>query len=132
MAGGGGSRGLPHRARCAETQGGCGPGEPVLIHAVGSGVGTAAASLPTRWVARSSAPRERPASSSGPRSLGSTSPIDTAEEDFAAVVRQQTGSTGVDVVLDLIGAGALAGNLKALATRGRLVLVGLLGGGRRP
>src|SRR5439155_8344057 len=53
-------------------------------------------------------------------------------EDFAAVVRSQTEGAGVDVVIDFLGGPALAGNLAALAIRGRLVLVGLLGGNSAP
>jgi NADPH:quinone reductase-like Zn-dependent oxidoreductase len=48
------------------------------------------------------------------------------------VIRTQTGGAGVDVVVDFLGGPALAGNLAALAPRGRLVLVGLLGGIRAP
>ena len=54
--------------------------------------------------------------------------IDTSREDFATVVRERTGGQGVHVVIDFLGAPAMAGNLDALATGGRLVLVGQLGG----
>ena len=114
------------------TLGRLGPGEPVLIQAVGSGVGTAAAQVAHAMgctvfgTSRTADKLERA------RSLGLDVPIDTSEHDFVAVVRQQTAGAGVQVVLDLLGAGVLAGNLKALATQGRLVLVGLLVGARRP
>ena len=114
------------------TLGRLGPGEPVLIQAVGSGVGTAAAQVAHAMgctvfgTSRTADKLERA------RSLGLDVPIDTSEHDFVAVVRQQTAGAGVQVVLDLLGAGVLAGNLKALATQGRLVLVGLLVGREAP
>ena len=55
-----------------------------------------------------------------------------SRDDFAEVVRRETAGGGVQVVLDLLGAGRLAGNLQALGPRGRLVLVGLLGGREAP
>jgi NADPH:quinone reductase-like Zn-dependent oxidoreductase len=54
--------------------------------------------------------------------------IDTAREDFADVIRRSSGDCGVDLAVDLLGGGALERNLEALAAKGRLVLVGLLGG----
>jgi NADPH:quinone reductase len=112
-----------------ETQAGLRPGERVLIHAVGSGVGSAACQLAhvmgctVFGTARTASKLERAAG------YGLDVAIDTSNQDFSEVVRDQTDGAGVDVVLDLIGASALAGNLDALTTCGRLVLVGLLGGG---
>jgi NADPH:quinone reductase-like Zn-dependent oxidoreductase len=51
-------------------------------------------------------------------------------EKFLDAVRAATGGAGVDVVLDSIGAPYLADNLAALATGGRLVLIGLMGGAK--
>ena len=110
------------------TQGRLAPGERVLIHAVGSGVGTAAVQIAHAMgctvfgTSRTATKFERA------QSLGLDHGIDTAHEDFATVVRSQTAGAGVHVVIDLIGGSVLAGNLAALASRGRLVLVGLLGG----
>jgi putative PIG3 family NAD(P)H quinone oxidoreductase len=114
------------------TRGGLPPGGRVLIHAAGSGVGTAAVQVAHAMgctvfgTSRTAAKLERA------RELGLDHGIDTATEDFATVVRLHTGEAGVDVVIDLLGASALAGNLAALANRGRLVLVGLLGGQTAP
>ena len=57
--------------------------------------------------------------------------IDCRSEDFQAVVAQATQGRGVDVVIDFIGAPYLQRNVRSLADGGRLVSVGLLGGGRR-
>lgn len=57
--------------------------------------------------------------------------IDCRSEDFQAVVAQATQGRGVDVVIDFIGAPYLQRNVRSLADGGRLVSVGLLGGGAR-
>jgi NADPH2:quinone reductase len=56
--------------------------------------------------------------------------IDTSREDFAEAVRRHTGGAGVDVVMDHLGGPVWDGNIAALATRGRLVVVGLLAGSK--
>jgi NADPH:quinone reductase len=114
------------------TQGRLSPGERVLIHAVGSGVGTAAVQVAHQMgctvfgTSRTAAKLERA------KALGLDHAIDTSKEDFAAAVQSRTAGAGVVVVIDFLGGPALAGNLAALAARGRLVLVGLLGGSNAP
>jgi putative PIG3 family NAD(P)H quinone oxidoreductase len=111
------------------TQGRLAPGERVLIQAVGSGVGTAASQIahamgcPVFGTSRTAAKLARA------RDFGLSVGIDSSREDFAEVVSRHTDGQGVHVVVDLIGARVLNSNLAALADQGRLVLVGLLGGG---
>ncbi len=103
-------------------------GESVLIHAVGSGVGTAAlqiaaaASCVTFGTAGSADKLERA------RALGLDVGINYREEDFAAVVTERTGGRGVEVVLDVIGGPYWQQNLAALAVQGRMIIVGSMGG----
>jgi putative PIG3 family NAD(P)H quinone oxidoreductase len=110
------------------TQAGLRRGERVLVHAAGSGVGTAAVQLASAigahvfGTARSAWKLERC------RAFGMAAGIDTTREDFAEVVLRETQGEGVDVVLDLVGGDALPGNLRALAQRGRLIVVGLVAG----
>jgi len=114
------------------TQGRLAPGRRVLIHAAGSGVGTAAVQLAHAMGCTVFGTSRTAAKLEQVQALGLDHGIDTSREDFAAVIRSQTGGAGVDVVVDFLGGPALAGNLAALAPRGRLVLVGLLGGIRAP
>ncbi len=114
------------------TQGRVLPGERVLIHAVGSGVGTAAVQIAHAmgcevWgTSRTGDKLEKT------RPLGLGHGIEGSDGDFAEKVRASTGGRGVDVLIDLLGGPALAGNMDALAPKGRLVLVGLLGGSQAP
>ncbi len=110
------------------TQGELEPGGTVLIHAVGSGVGTAAVQVAHAMGCTVFGTSRTSEKLQKARALGLDHPIDPAEGDFARVVRERTDGRGVDVVIDFLGAPALAANLAALAIRGRLVVVGLLGG----
>ena len=105
-------------------------GESLLIHAVGSGVGTAALQLAHHagaYVYGSAGSAEKLAKAS---ELGLDVGINYKEQDFAEVVREGTGGVGVDVVLDMVGGPYWERNLASLALMGRLVLVGAMGGGR--
>jgi putative PIG3 family NAD(P)H quinone oxidoreductase len=113
-------------------QGHLDPGGRVLIHAVGSGVGTAAVQVAHAMGSTTFGTSRTAAKLARARDLGLDHAIDTTTEDFAAVVRSRTDGAGVDLIIDFLGGPALASNIAALKTRGRLVLVGLLGGHSAP
>jgi NADPH:quinone reductase len=107
------------------TRGRLAAGDRVLIHAVGSGVGTAAAQIAKHLgatVLGTSRSAEKLA-----RALvyGLDHGIDTSGGSFREAVGEP-----VQVVLDVLGGPAFADNLAVLAPRGRLVLLGFLAGGR--
>ncbi|HEV2761827.1 MAG TPA: NAD(P)H-quinone oxidoreductase [Pyrinomonadaceae bacterium] len=114
------------------TQAGLKMGERVLVHAAGSGVGTAAIQLARAagavayGTARTAAKLER----AGELGLEASVVVGEDPKAFVEAVRAWTGGSGVDVILDLVGASYLAANLEALGPRGRLMLVGTLGGAR--
>ncbi len=103
-------------------------GETALVQGGGGGVGTAAILLcceaghPCLVTAGSDEKCRQCVA------LGATAAINYRSEDWSARARELTGGRGVDVILDHIGAAYLAPNLAALATGGRLVLIGLMGG----
>src|SRR5690606_38946854 len=96
-------------------QGGLTAGGWGLVDAGGSGVGTAGVQL-------GRAGRDRP--------LGADVVVDRGAEDFVEVVQEATGGTGVDVVLDVVGGDYVPRNLAACRVGGRIVQVGVMGGGR--
>jgi NADPH:quinone reductase-like Zn-dependent oxidoreductase len=107
-------------------------GETVLIHAVGSGVGTAALQLARVAGARVIGSARSPAKLERAKALGLDVAIDSSRGDWAAQVEAAIGAERVDAVLDLVGGGYLEGNLRVLTLRGRMVVVGLTAGASAP
>ncbi len=101
-------------------------GERVLIHAVGSGVGTAAIQLAREAEAMTFGTSRTPHKLELARELGLD--VGLSNENFAAEVNSLTKGEGVHVVIDFIGAPYLEQNLQALAMWGRLVFLSTMGG----
>jgi putative PIG3 family NAD(P)H quinone oxidoreductase len=103
-------------------------GESFLVHGGSSGIGTMAIQLAKHQGARVFATAGSPHKLAACLDLGADAAINYKDEDFVERVRADTGGTGVDVVLDNMGASYLSRNVKALAMDGRLVVLGLQGG----
>lgn len=103
-------------------------GQSVLIHAAGSGVGTACIQLAREIGARIFCTAGSDEKLARCRELGADFVINRKTQDFAREVLERTGGAGVDVVEDFVGADYLARNLAVLKEGGRLVQVGLLSG----
>lgn len=103
-------------------------GERLLIHAVGSGVGLSALQLARAAGATVFGTSRTPEKLERAAELGLDHGIDAAGTDFAAAVREAAGGAGVHAILDLVGAGYLAGNIDVLEPLGRMVVVGLVSG----
>lgn len=103
-------------------------GETVLIHGGTSGIGTTAIQLAKTFGAEVYATAGSAEKCEACVKLGAKRAINYREEDFAEVVKAETGGKGVDVVLDMIGAAYFEKNLAALAKDGCLSIIALLGG----
>ena len=107
------------------TRGRVAAGERVLIHAVGSGVGTAAAQIAKHLGATVLGTSRSADKLARALVYGLDVGIDTSHAGFRDAVGEP-----VHVILDVLGGPALADNLHVLAPRGRLVLLGFLAGSR--
>jgi len=105
------------------TRGRLAAGERVLLHAVGSGVGTVAIQLAKRLGATVIGTSRTLAKLEQCRALGLDQGIDTSAGSFRDAV-----TTPVDIIVDVLGGPAFADNLAVLAPRGRLVMLGFLQG----
>ncbi len=110
--------------------GGLRAGETLLVHGGASGIGTTAIQLGKALGARVICTAGSAAKLDRCRALGADVAISYRDEDFVEVVKDVTGGHGADVILDIMGAKYLARNLAALATYGRLVIIGRQGGSR--
>ena len=114
------------------TQCGLQAGERVLIHAAGSGVGTASIQLVRAaggfayGTSRTAEKLERA------KEFGLTESVAVGDDPmaFAEAVRHWTNGAGVEVILDLVGAAYLKANLAAIGSRGRLIFVGTTSGSK--
>ncbi|MGI9085751.1 MAG: NAD(P)H-quinone oxidoreductase [Aeromicrobium sp.] len=100
------------------------PGETLLVHGGGSGIGTTAIQIATAIGARVVTTVGSEEKAAVCRDLGADVVVNHREQDFAEVLSDDRA----DVVLDIIGAKYLARNIDVLAPAGRLVVIGLQGG----
>src|SRR6267143_3006571 len=107
-------------------------GETVLIHAVGSGVGTAALQIAHVAGARVVGTARSAEKLDRAKQLGLDVAIDASRGDWAAQVEAAIGAERIHAVVDLVGGNYLEGNQRVLALRGRIVVVGLTGGATSP
>jgi putative PIG3 family NAD(P)H quinone oxidoreductase len=103
-------------------------GRWALVHAGGSGVGTAgiqiAKAIGARIAVTCSAGKVEAC-----RALGADLVIDYGSQDYVAEIQAATGGVGADVILDVIGGDYVDRNLRAVAVQGHIIQVGLMGGG---
>ncbi len=104
------------------------PGEDVLIHAAGSGVGSAAIQIAKMAGARVIATAGSAEKLQRGRELGADDVINYNEQDFAQEARRLTGKRGVHVVFEHIGQATWEKSIASLGRRGRLVICGTTSG----
>ncbi|GGK64007.1 NAD(P)H-quinone oxidoreductase [Streptomyces flaveus] len=104
------------------------PGETLLVHGGASGIGTMAIQLAKAVGAKVAVTAGSKGKLAYCAELGADVLIDYREQDFVEEIRTATDGTGADVILDIMGAKYLDRNVKALATNGRLAIIGMQGG----
>ena len=101
------------------------PGETILVHGGAGGIGTFAIQLAKALGARVVTTVGSPEKAELVHALGADVVVDYKQQDF---VDEVAALGGADVILDNMGAAYLDRNVKALASEGRLVVIGLQGG----
>lgn len=112
------------------TQAAMRPGEAVVVHAVGSGVGLAVVQLVRAMGGRVFGTARTADKITRARSLGLDEGAVVGKDPsvFIDAVKRWTGGRGADLVIDLVGGDYLSADVAAAALKGRIVLVGLLAG----
>lgn len=100
------------------------PGETVLVHAAGSGVGSAAIQIAKLFRCRVITTAGSPEKLERARALGADEGIDYTKQDFQSEALRLTGKAGVDVVVEHVGGEVFEKSVQALAKGGRLVTCG--------
>ncbi|UUP15679.1 NAD(P)H-quinone oxidoreductase [Nitratireductor thuwali] len=106
------------------------PGETLLVHGGGSGIGTTAIMLGKAFGATVVVTAGSDEKCAACRRLGADTAINYREEDWVAVVKEVTDKHGADVILDMVGGPYIAKNYQAAAVDGRIVNIAFLQGSR--
>ena len=104
------------------------PGEDVLVHAAGSGVGSIAIQIAKLHGARVITTASTDEKLAKARELGADETINYSRDDWPKEVRRLTERRGVDVVVEHTGAATWPGSIAALKNNGRLVTCGATSG----
>lgn len=110
--------------RIIVTRGAVRPGDTVLIHGIGGGVGWAALEIALLCGARVIATTSGEEKAAAARAAGAELVVDHAKENVGEAVRRQTAKRGVDVVVDSVGEKTWMTSLKAVRRGGRIVTCG--------
>ncbi len=103
------------------------PGETVLVHGAGGGVGTAALQVARGLGARPIAVASTGEKRAAAVAAGAEVALDSGE-DWVAAVRELTGGRGADVIVDPVGGEVLRQSVRVLAPEGRLLVIGFASG----
>jgi alcohol dehydrogenase len=103
--------------------------ETVLVHAAGSGTGSAAVQVAHLAGARVVATAGTDEKLEKAKELGADETINYNKSDFSEEVKKITNNKGVDVIFDQIGGSVWEKNIQTLSRKGRILLVGVVGGG---
>jgi putative PIG3 family NAD(P)H quinone oxidoreductase len=106
------------------------PGEWLLVHGGGGGIGTTAIQIASALGAKVITTVGSAAKVRDCEALGAVRAINYREEDFVEVVRETTGGHGADVILDMVGGDYIERNLRAAALEGRIVQIAFLKGSK--
>lgn len=104
------------------------PGETLLVQGGTSGIGVAAIQLAAALGHAVYATAGTDEKARACEALGARRGVNYRTEDFAAVVKAETGGRGVDVILDMVAGDYVPREIGCLADDGRLVVIALLGG----
>ncbi|GAA1246899.1 NAD(P)H-quinone oxidoreductase [Oryzihumus leptocrescens] len=104
------------------------PGQTLLVHGGSSGIGTMAIQLAREVGAHVAVTAGSAGKLEACQALGAEILVNYKEQDFVEELDRATAGHGADVILDNMGAKYLARNVQALATNGRLVIIGFQGG----
>ena len=104
-------------------------GETAIVHAAGSGTGSAAVQIAKAYGAKVIATAGSDSKLEKAKELGADHVINYNEADFSEEVKNITNGKGVNLIFDQIGASIWDKNIQSLSGKGRLLLVGVVGGG---
>lgn len=107
-----------------------GSGQSVLVHGGSSGIGLTAIQLAREFGATVYTTVGNSAKAQACVAAGARRAINYREEDFAAVIAQETAGRGVDVIVDMVGAPYIVRNIASLALEGWLLMLAFLEGSK--
>lgn len=102
-------------------------GEKFLVHGGTSGIGVTAIQLAKAFGATVFTTAGSDEKCAAARALGADFAINYRTEDFAQVIKAETGGKGVDVILDMVGGDYIERNYQAAAVEGRIVQIAFQG-----
>jgi NADPH2:quinone reductase len=100
------------------------PGDIVLCHAIGGGLGQYVTQIGVRKGARVFGTTGTPGKEEAPLRYGAERVIATGTEDFVAVMEEETSGQGVDLVIDSLGATTLDRSYDVLRPLGHVISIG--------